>query len=147
MLDIAAGLGNQLFRYSASYSMAKATGRKLYIRISNKQADRKMLLDQFKLYPNTHIIQEGRFKDILPKIIIIVSNALRDTTQVTEENFFNIKHSTKSGILSTQGSFESEIYFLDVKDEIRKFFIQHVLRSDSINQMLYAYTYAKRLSC
>ncbi len=139
---ISEGLGNQLFMYANSYSMAKSLGYELFI--DNFSAYRKLkirsyLLDEFKISGKvaekddmiTNLKQYVKYK-ILKKIDFIKKDKsfLIEQKNNNKESYFkdylNMNFSKK---VFVEGHYESEKYFNKYKSDITKEF-----RIKNINQ-------------
>jgi hypothetical protein len=110
-LNATGGLGNQMFRYAAGYALAKKTGSKLYIMISDRDGiNKELTLSKFNIDEN-NIIYKNR-----------LNRKLFKRTIVNEENFFDFYKKDNYHVLIIDDDFESDIFFKDVKADILKSF-------------------------
>lgn len=144
---ISNGLGNQMFLYAFSYSIAKKLGRKLLldiysgpIRATKKHIYNKYLhytpryeLDIFKISAKicpTKYCFDTTFKHLLRKLLIFVDFFLFKKKFIFEKK--NNQKKTKYSPISSldnfrsityiEGNFESEKYFLEYKKDLTKEF-------------------------
>ena len=151
-VEIAEGLGNQIFMYAFAYSLSKKFGYNLYI--DNKSGyykkknllrnHQKYMLDYFNLEGNIatdKMIYNTSFKRLKKKLKLALDyfnfkkNFLIEKNKKTlnnkiAETFINIDQNKISNNLYIQGNFENYKYFQDFKSELRKIFVPKI---DTIN--------------
>ena len=119
--------GNQLFLYSAAYSLAKETGSRLYL-LTDKRPNAlrykgEYSLDEFDI-PQENIIFKNKLRRFYFDILYghtEISYQLRkflDVQFVDEVNYFSIASTKNNRILIIQDWFESPIFFQNYKDEL-----------------------------
>ena len=155
IIRISNELGNQLFMYASTFAIAKKLDRKLLIdnesSFKSKKNISKYGLDNFTISSDIADKNEkflgimGYVKrKLLKKINYFLNNKnfyieVKDNKKITkyDENIFHIKLSNK---VFFEGYFESEKYFIDIKDQILNEF-------EFINAALYETTpYYKKIS-
>jgi hypothetical protein len=131
--------GNQLFQYSAAYSLAKQTNSKLYILVDHKEkpdnykmpTDGEYALDGFNI-PNENIIYKNKWNELYFKLLKNKKNKflkfikkrlrIKNPEYVFENNFFIKAKEPNNKTLIMTDWFESEIFFKDYKKEILDIF-------------------------
>jgi hypothetical protein len=137
------GIGNQLFQYSAAYSLANATNSKLVIITTkafangnnNTPQDRKLGLTNFRPKFDSFI-----YYDLLSKALIKLANVrlinkllIYDFKMVTIENFHELALKPNSGVLFVNDYFESEKFFISHKANIKGMLAtDHLINSKTI---------------
>lgn|GEM_PF-1504522 len=119
------GMGNQLFQYSAAYSLADATNSKLVIITtkrfanggSNVPQDRKLGLTNFKPKFDNFMYYDAVSKALIKLTNIKIVNKLLfyDFKIVTIENFHELMGKPNTGVLFVNDYFESERFFVTHK--------------------------------
>jgi len=139
ILRMSAGLGNQLFQYSAAYAFAKKTNSKFYISIpeyyansTNKiSTDRKFGLYKFGI-KKEQIIFDSPANQFLFKILRIFRN--KNFILVNEKNFFNFNSSKTKKIYFIRGYFEDTKYFENDEKEIKELFnVKHLVSARTVD--------------
>lgn len=110
------GLGNQLFRYAAGYSLAQKTNSKLYIVVKRGKEEEELThpfqgnlaIAQFRIDPKIF-----QYKNRLNKAFIY-------SEKVREYNFFELASKPNYKVLVIDDDFESEIFFKEYKQELLK---------------------------
>ena len=133
ILRLSNEIGNQMFMYASAYSISKKLNRKLFIDNETTYLLKKNIsrygLNNFKITteiaPNNHkfLGTKGYIKrKILKKIDIFKTNKnffteYKDNNKLTE---YNSEIFTKnfSNTIYLEGYFETQKYFIDIKDEI-----------------------------
>ncbi len=152
IVEIAEGLGNQLFMYAHAFSMSKKLGYELLI--DNKSAyskkkntlrkHQKYMLDSFNIdqkYASDKYIFDNKYKRILKKIFILIDNLsskkkfFREKTfKISSfkkvENYTDLLENNFSDNIYVQGNFENYEYFNQYKKELSNFFI---IKNELIN--------------
>lgn len=115
ILKINFGLGNQLFLYAAGYALSRRLDAQLWM-LFNEDTTKNVFIAQERSYSLD-------FFDVKYDFIIDEKEFLKikSYTRVTEENFFEIGD-INSRYFLIDDCFESEIYFINYKDEILKLF-------------------------
>lgn len=114
IVKVQGGFGNQLFEYAAGYSCAKRLGFDFYLDKSLYDVDkfRDYNLNKFNIIENTAT------EDTIGNLN---KNTLFSHTSFSERHLsFNFKQIKKSAYL--RGYFQSEKWFEDYKDDIKKMF-------------------------
>jgi hypothetical protein len=117
------GLGNQLFQYAAGLSLAKhrGTGVVLDIEWYSRFPERRYTLDRFNI--------SGRTANFWERISLRLKDSFRES-----------RHSFMPEILELpdgsmiEGTWESEKYFADIRDQIREEFTLRLPLSDFFNE-------------
>ena len=143
-IQIAEGLGNQMFMYAFAYSLSKKFDYELYIDkqsgFSQKKnllrSHQKFMLDNFHIegkYATEKMIYDTNFKRFKKKIKLLLDNFSQKKNFLIEENkLFNkkkiahdlniIDKSNFSNNLYIQGNFENYNYFINNKNELQRIF-------------------------
>ena len=144
IIQIAEGLGNQLFMYAFAYSLSKKLNYNLYIdnksgysRNKNLLRDHQFyMLNNFNITSNiapANLIYDTPFKLFLKKFKLFFDNFLKKKKFLIEEQirmknkkivqeFINLDKSKVSDSLYLQGNFENHKYFFEYKDDLCKIF-------------------------
>ena len=144
IIQIAEGLGNQLFMYAFAYSLSKKLNYGLYIDNKSGYSRNKNLLrnHQFYMLNNFNITNniapdnliydtpfklfQKKFKlffDIfLKKKKFLIEKQIRIENKKIVQEFINLDSSKVSDNLYLQGNFENHKYFLEYKDDLYKVF-------------------------
>lgn len=139
-VEIAEGLGNQLFMYAHAYALSKKLGYELKIdnlsgfsKKKNKlRSHQKYMLDHFNIIQNladTNNMYENHFKRIKKKIELFFENFKYKKKFIIEKNVKINNNKTAlpiiipndnnlSSFLYVQGNFENEVYFNLFKDDL-----------------------------
>lgn len=116
VVNLIGGAGNQFFQYALGYTLAKKNNAELFVDISafDTYTLRKMALDAFCVelnYADIDLIQKLKKKRLFNKTFYKEKGA----------NFHPELLKIK-GSAYIQGYFQSEKYFLDYKDDLKKMF-------------------------
>ena len=163
IVEIAEGLGNQLFMYAHAYSMAKKLDYDLLI--DNKSAysfkkntlrkHQKYMLDSFNItenYATTKFIYDKRYKRLKKNFLIFLDRfknkkfffkekIIKIDNSKIPQNYTKLIKNNFSDNIYVQGNFENYKYFDQFKDELctyltpKKELINH---NDEIKQKLIA---------
>lgn len=145
LLRPTAGMGNQLFQFSASYALAKSTESDLYVIINKKSSDKPNILPSDRNHmltrlniPEDHIIFNNSIKariiQTLEKLNFLVN---RKFIPVNSVNFMSLKGAKNDkSFLLIKDYFESEIFFVDYKDEIINIFSLDHLITPKLDNLL-----------
>ena len=144
VVRISEGLGNQFFMYANAYSLSKKLGYELFI--DNHSAYKKVkirsfLLDQFKI--ESKFISPSESPNNLFNYLIYKINKKTDTLRSKKKFIIERKYLKKStkyedysnlsfdDTIFVEGYFESEKYFKEYKNDIkRQFQIKHINLDD-----------------
>ncbi len=154
IVEIAEGLGNQLFMYAHAYSLARKLDYDLLI--DNKSAysirkntlrkHQKYILDSFNIaqnYAPNNLIYDTKLKRIKKKFLIFINKFshkkifFRESiTKINNlkipKNYTNILKNSFSDNIYVQGNFENYEYFNKYKNELSRLFIpKNELTSDN----------------
>ena len=145
VVEIAEGLGNQLFMYAHAYSMAKKLNYELFI--DNKSAysskkntqrkHQKYMLDSFNIVQNyapNEFIYDKLHKKIKKKLLILIDKFTNEQVFFIEKsikknnskivrNYRNLSKINFSDNIYVQGNFENYEYFNEYKKELSNCFI------------------------
>lgn len=147
------GVGNQLFQYSAAYSFAKETGRKLIILVDRPQKHlkdnesnfhRRYALSKFNIQADVILFQGDSYKiNIIylcySRIISAFLNFFLSyfgtkIEHVYTHNFFDIIKNPQNNLYLFNDDFESEIFFKKYSDDIKQLFKLKVLDSTKLEK-------------
>ena len=144
IIQIAEGLGNQLFMYAFAYSLSKKLNYNLYIDNKSGYSRNKNLLrnHQFYMLNNFNItnniapdnlIYDTPFKLFQKKFKLffdiffkkkkfLIEKQIRIENKKIVQEFINLDKSKVSDSLYLQGNFENHKYFFEYKDDLCKIF-------------------------
>ena len=152
IVEIAEGLGNQLFMYAHAFSMSKKLGYELFI--DNKSAysfkkntlrnHQKYILNSFNIIENyapKEFIYDNLKKKIKKKLLILIDKfsnkkvffrekSIKRKYSKIVENYTDLFEKKFSDNIYVQGNFENHEYFSEYKKELSNFFI---IKSEFIN--------------
>ncbi len=125
ILKLKAGLGNQLFQYAYARARALRSNTDLeidtswYNNISPKDTVRTFDLSHYNIQAKLHNRHQSRYGQFLKKVW---NKVKRDIFKENDFTFYTKYFSPipKSKVLYVEGYFNSEKYFLDYSDVIRK---------------------------
>ncbi len=135
IVRIAEGLGNQLFMYSHAYSLSKKLGYDLQIdntsgyfktknRLRNYELDKFKIPtqicdnnDKFDTYPKDFKRKILKFMDTFKTYKYFYLEKINSDKSTVYNDFSNYKFSNK---LFTEGYFQSEKYFIDYSNDLKK---------------------------
>ena len=132
IIRIVGGLGNQFFCYAAAKALATRNNAVLYIdNLSGFQADRfnrQYLLDRF-MVPE-QIISQNKYICWYAKTIVLAMKLVPQCLMrriVLREKSLNYSSCHQfvelNGVTYMEGYWQSELYFKEISDEIRKSFM------------------------
>ena len=134
---LAQGIGNQLFMYANAYSLSKSYNYQLFIDNTSGYFKKK---DQLRTYElNNFLLEENlatsdlkfdtHIKNLKRKILIKLDKFRKHRSFILEKNdankktfFTKINLDNYSNKLFLEGHFESEKYFYEYKDDLKKIF-------------------------
>ena len=152
IVEIAEGLGNQLFMYAHAFSMSKKLGYELFI--DNKSAysfkkntlrnHQKYILNSFNIIENyapNEFIYDNLHKKIKKKLLVLIDKfsnkkvffrekSIKRKYSKIVENYTDLFEKKFSDNIYVQGNFENHEYFSEYKKELSNFFI---IKSEFIN--------------
>jgi hypothetical protein len=135
-VEISENLGNQLFMYAHGYALSKYLDRKLYIdtnsgysnsknigsyRLNNFNISgsilkhKKNFLYNFKYFKKKFLLKLDSFKR--EKIFFLEKRDIKKKTKYYNEDYLK---KNKSNTIYLKGNFESELYFLNYRNDILK---------------------------
>ncbi len=125
ILKLKAGLGNQLFQYAYARARALRSNTDLeidtswYNNISSKDTVRTFDLSHYNIQAKLHNRQQPAHIQFLKKIL---NKVKRDICKENDFTFYTkyLSPISKNRMLYVEGYFNSEKYFLDYSDTIRK---------------------------
>ncbi len=145
IVEIAEGLGNQLFMYAHAYSMAKKLSYELFIdnksayssKKNNLREHQKYMLDSFNIIQNyapNNFIYDNQLKKFKKKILFIIdkfsNNKFFFKEKITKfnnlkipNNYKNLLKNSFSNNIYVQGNFENYEYFNNYRDELSVLFV------------------------
>ena len=145
IVEIAEGLGNQIFMYAYAYSLSKKLDYTLFIdnksgyskRKNLLRSHQKYMLDNFDLYANiadNNMIYDTDFKRFKKKIKLffdifskkkkfIIESNTRSNHKKFAEQFINIDKNKLNNILYVKGNFENYNYFNKYRSELCKILV------------------------
>ena len=145
VVEIAEGLGNQLFMYAHAYSMAKKLNYELFVDNKSGYSFKKntlrkhqyYMLDSFNInenYAPNKFIFDGSYKKIIKKFLLFFDkfygkkfffrekvNKINNSKII--HNYTNLSDNNFSNNIYVQGNFENYEYFNKYKDELSNFFV------------------------
>ena len=152
IVEIAEGLGNQLFMYAHAYSMAKKLNYELFVDNKSGYSFKKntlrkhqyYMLDSFKInenYAPNKFIFDTAYKKTIKKFLFFFDKFSNKKFFFREKvkkinnskiihNYTNLFDNNFSNNIYVQGNFENYEYFNKYKDELSNFF---VVKKDLIN--------------
>ena len=144
VVQIAEGLGNQLFMYAHAYALSKKNGYELlidntsgYSRKKNLlRPHQKFMLDSFNIsknYAPPNLKYDTYAKRLLKKILIIIDNfklknnfLIEKSTKINNvkfaDEYINTNQINLSKNVYVQGNFENYKYFINFKKDLIKLF-------------------------
>ena len=152
IVEIAEGLGNQLFMYAHAFSMSKKLGYELFI--DNKSAysfkkntlrnHQKYILNSFNIIENyapNEFIYDNLHKKIKKKLLVLIDKfsnkkvffrekSIKRKNSKIVKNYTSLFEKNFSDNIYVQGNFENHEYFSEYKKELSNFFI---IKSEFIN--------------
>ena len=145
IVEIAEGLGNQLFMYAHAYSMARKLNYELFIdnksgysfKKNTLRKHQKYMLDLFNInqnYASNELIYDKLHKKIKKKFLIFIDQFknkkkffkekhIKSNNSKIVENYTNLLHTKFSDNIYVQGNFENYLYFSQFKNDLSKLFI------------------------
>ncbi len=152
IVEIAEGLGNQLFMYAHAYSMAKKLNYELFIdnqsgysfKKNTLRGHQKYMLDSFNIaqnYAPNKFIYDKLHKKIKKKLFLLIDKfsnkqvffrekLIKKNNSKTVRNYTNLSKIKFSDNIYVQGNFENYEYFNEYKNELSNFFI---IKNELIN--------------
>ncbi|MEY3196915.1 MAG: hypothetical protein RLZZ59_283 [Pseudomonadota bacterium] len=125
------GMGNQMFQYAAAYSLSKSTVGKLRVLINetsdlkgnNNPLERNHALSQFQI-PQEQISYDTPVLRFIIKVLTRIKpiSSILGITDIDESNFMEYQGKHDSNRFVMRSYFESEEFFVEYRDEIRKIF-------------------------
>ena len=152
IVEIAEGLGNQLFMYAHAFSMSKKLGYELFI--DNKSAysfkkntlrnHQKYILNSFNIIENyapNEFIYDNLHKKIKKKLLALIDKfsnkkvffrekSIKRKNSKIVKNYTSLFEKNFSDNIYVQGNFENHEYFSEYKKELSNFFI---IKSEFVN--------------
>ncbi len=152
IVEVAEGLGNQLFMYAHAYSMAKKLNYELFIdnqsgysfKKNTLRGHQKYMLDSFNIaqnYAPNKFIYDKLHKKIKKKLFLLIDKfsnkqvffrekLIKKNNSKTVINYTNLSKIKFSDNIYVQGNFENYEYFNEYKNELSNFFI---IKNELIN--------------
>ncbi|SDR47091.1 alpha-1,2-fucosyltransferase [Pseudovibrio sp. Tun.PSC04-5.I4] len=143
-LRIFAGLGNQMFQYAAGYAQAQRLGKQLLLHIDGggKQKHASFGLDIFSLETqqwDAPVFQEGSLSKLWRKLSS-QRKARTSTWPGTRFSYPDLKYNPAINAIEQgtyiEGYYQSERYFEDCAEDLRKQFSLDHLRKDIAEDLL-----------
>ncbi len=144
IVEIAEGLGNQLFMYAHAYSMAKKLNYDLFIddksgyssKKNTLRKHQKYMLNAFNIVQNyapNEFIYDKLHKKIKKKLLILIDKftnkqvffrekSIKKNNLKIVQNYTNLSEINFSDNIYVQGNFENYKYFKQYKKELSNFF-------------------------
>ena len=144
IVEIAEGLGNQLFMYAHAYSMAKKLNYELFIdnlsgysfKKNTLREHQKYMLDSFNIvqnYASNEFIYDKLHKKIKKKLLILIDKfsnkrvffrekSLKLNNSKIVQNYTDLSEINFSNNIYVQGNFENYEYFNEFKKDLSNFF-------------------------
>ena len=144
IVEIAEGLGNQLFMYAHAYSMAKKLNYELFIdnqsgysfKKNTLREHQKYMLDSFNIVQNyapNEFIYDKLHKKIKKKFLILIDKfsnkqvffkekSIKLNNSKIVQNYTNLSEINFSDNIYVQGNFENYEYFNEFKNDLSNFF-------------------------
>jgi hypothetical protein len=150
-VNLAEGLGNQMFMYAAAYSLAKNKNYNLYIDIKSsyykKKEIREYNLDIFNIsakIADDNTVYNNFYKNLKKKFLKNLDYFNKNKNFLIEKKnnnkdtfFYNLDSIRLSNNVYMQGNFESELYFIKDKNLLKnEFSIKSDIPSNSYNNLL-----------
>ena len=145
IVEIAEGLGNQLFMYAHAYSMAKKLNYELFIdnqsgysfKKNALRKHQKYMLDSFNIVQNyapNEFIYDKLHKKIKKKLLILIDKfsnkqvffrekSIKHNNSKIAQNYTDLSEINFSDNIYVQGNFENHEYFNEFKKDLSNFFI------------------------
>ena len=145
IVEIAEGLGNQLFMYAHAYSMAKKLNFELFIdnqsgysfKKNTLREHQKYMLDSFNIVQNyapNKFIYNKLHKKIKKKLLLLIDKfankqvffrekLIKKNNSKIVRNYTNLSELNFSDNIYVQGHYENYEYFNEYKNELSNFFI------------------------
>ena len=144
IVEIAEGLGNQLFMYAHAYSMAKKLNYELFIdnqsgysfKKNTLRKHQKYMLDSFNIVENyapNEFIYDKLHKKIKKKLLILIDKfsnkqvffrekSIKQNDTKIVQNYTDLAEINFSDNIYVQGNFENYEYFNEFKKDLSNFF-------------------------
>ena len=145
IVQIAEGLGNQLFMYAHAYSMAKKLNYELFIdnksgyssKKNTLRKHQKYMLDSFNIdqnYAPNEFVYDKFHKKIKKKLFTLIDEftnkkvffsekSIKKNNSKIVRNYTTLSEINFSNNIYVQGNFENSEYFNEYKKELSNFFI------------------------
>ena len=144
IVEIAEGLGNQLFMYAHAYSMAKKLNYELFIdnqsgysfKKNTLRKHQKYMLDSFNIVENyapSEFIYDKLHKKIKKKLLILIDKfsktqaffrekSIKQNDSKIVQNYTDLSEINFSDNIYVQGNFENYQYFNEFKKDLSNLF-------------------------
>lgn len=144
IVDLAGGLGNQLFCYSFGYAVSRKTGSELILDTSMQDNGIARELELFNFNVNcsrrisylykTTFLDRALFNKVRKKRAIGVGTQIYKEKEPTiyEPEVFDVGNDTYF-----KGNWQSEKYFLEYREELLDLFVPVYERNDSVKKLIY----------